>query len=530
MIRQIKLLSKLLLCNTFGINKLRYGKDKNDKVRFFILLISILALAVSGGILIWKMFSTYCKIGLGFLVPTYLYVLISLLTLILTIFKAGTVLFSVKDYDMLISLPVSKTAIVVSRFVTMYVHNLLVSLIVLIPGLGTYIYYMKPEFSFYIICIICLLFLPLLPLTIASLLGAGITAISSRMKHKSLAEIILSFGLVFGIYYIGTLLPDESQEMTPAMMQDLATFFNNKIKQLYMPAGWFGEAIDGNRFSFALLIIVPIVVFAIFAFVVGKYFQSICSSINAISAKNNYTLVNLKSNSITKALFKKELKRYFSSSIYVTNTLMGYILSTIMCIAILIVGKETVLMKMGLGMMASESDAYFPFIISIMFSIMSTTASSISMEGKNLWQIKILPVRSMDVYNSKILLNLAIAFPFYIISEIALVLAVKPTGMNLFFMITLPLCYLIFSAVLGLFINLHFPKFNWENEAAVVKQGMSTTITMIISLVAVVLPLVAKYFLKSVSIESIIGATIGILVIVSITIYVGIGKKELITL
>ncbi|MBE5944328.1 MAG: hypothetical protein E7258_05355 [Lachnospiraceae bacterium] len=530
MIRQIKLLSKVLLANTFGINKLRYGKDKTDKIRFFIVLVAMLFLIVSVGLLVYKMFSAYCKAGLGFPVPTYLYVFVSILTLVFTIFKSGAVLFSIKDYDMLISLPVSKAAIVISRFITMYVNNILVSLIILVPGIGTYVYYERPEISFYIICLISVLFLPLLPLTIASIIGAIITAISSRMRNKNLVEIVLTFGLFFGIFYIESILTDKSAEMTPAMLQDLATFFNDKIKQIYLPAGWFGEAINGNKTSFILLILVPILVFGIFALIVGKYFQSICSSINAISAKNNYRLETLKENSITNALLKKEFKRYFSSSIYVTNTLIGYILGAVMCVIILILGKEAVLNKMGLGMIASQVDAYFPFIISLMFALMSITASSISMEGKNLWQVKILPVKSIDVYNSKILLNLIIAAPFYIISVITLVLAVKPSGLNMLFMIVLPLCYIVFSAVLGITINLHFPNFNWENEAVPVKQGMSTLFTMIISLASVALPLVAKYFLKSVSIETVIMVTLGILISVTLGMYIHIGKKELITL
>ncbi len=530
MIRQIKLLSKVLLANTFGINKLRYGKDKADKVRFSILLVAMLFLITSAGLLVYKMFSAYCKVGLGFIVPTYLYVFISILMLVFTIFKSGAVLFSVKDYDMLISLPVSKAAIVISRFFTMYVHNILVSLIILIPGIGTYIYYERPELSFYTICLISILFLPLLPLTIASIIGAIITAISSRMKNKNIVEIVLSLGLCFGLLYAETVLGKKSQEMTPAMMQDLVTFFNDKIKQVYLPAGWFGEAINGNITSFVLLILGPILVFGVFALIVGKHFQNICSSINAISAKNNYKLEALKENSITKALLKKEFKRYFSSSVYVTNTLIGYILSGVMCILILIVGKETVLNKMGLGMLGNQVDSFFPFIISLMFGVMSITASSISMEGKNLWQIKILPIRSIYVYNSKILLNLIIASPFYIISVVALILAVKPTGQNMLFMIVLPLCYIVFSAVLGITINLHFPNFNWENEAVPVKQGMSTLLTMIISLASVALPLVAKYFLKSITIETITMVTIGVLVVATVGMYIHIGKKELITL
>lgn len=530
MIRQIKLLSRLQLLNIFGINKLRYSKDKSDKMRFFISLTGVLIVIVSSAALVYEMFSSYCKAGLGFLVPTYLYVFVSLLILVFTIFKAGAILFSVKDYDILISLPISKTAIVISRFITMYVQNILISLIILIPGIGTYVYYEKPEFSFYIICLISILFLPLLPLTIASVISAVITALSSRTKNKNIAEIILIFCFFFGVFYVESILSDKAQEMTPDVMSDLANLFHDKIKQVYLPAGWFTEALHGNISSFILLIFLPFLIFVIFAIITGKFFQSICSAINAVSAKNNYEMGVLKKASATKALLRKEIKRYFSSSIYVTNTLIGYIISAIMSVVILVVGKETILAKMGLEMWTNQVDIFFPFLISLMFVIMPTTASSISMEGKNLWQIKVLPVKNTDIYNSKILLNLIVAAPFYIICVISLLLAVKPTGLNLIFMITLPLCYIIFTAILGITINLHFPNFNWENEAIPVKQSMSTFLSMLISFAAIALPLVAKYLLDNVSMESITVITIAVLLLSSVALYIHIGKKELISL
>ena len=35
MIRQIKLLTKLQICNLFGINEVRFTKDKKKKARFW---------------------------------------------------------------------------------------------------------------------------------------------------------------------------------------------------------------------------------------------------------------------------------------------------------------------------------------------------------------------------------------------------------------------------------------------------------------------------------------------------------------
>ena len=527
MIRQIRLLSRILLCNIFDINKIKYGKDKKEKFRYLGLLLIWIYLI---GMMMWlltKFFKAYCEAGMGFIIPIYMYVFVSIFALVLTFLKAGNVLFSVKDYDMLISLPVSKTAIVVSRFFTMYVSSLLTSLIVIIPGMGVYIYYMKPELTFYLVSIVAVVFLPLLPLTLASIAGAMITAISARMKNKSLAEIILVFLLMFGIMYVSGKLSGNGDEITPEMMMNIATFFNEKIKKLYMPAGWYGEAINGNMTSFALLITIPLTVFIVFTFIVGRYFQSICSSINAVSAKNDYRLKSLNSSSVLMALWKKEMKRYFSSSVYVTNTIVCYVMGAVMCVALLIVGKDKVLSVMGLSMFVDKVDSFIPILIAFIFSISTTTAASISMEGKNLWQIKILPVRSIDVYNSKLLVNLSVAAPFYLVGVVATLIAIKPDIFNGVMIVLFPLCSIVFVAVLGLTINIHFPSLKWDNEVTPVKQGVSSLITMALSLLVLALPFIAMYFLKKVDVGIILVVTLAIMVCGTFMLYFHISHKKL---
>ena len=48
------------------------------------------------------------------------------------------------------------------------------------------------------------------------------------------------------------------------------------------------------------------------------------------------------------------------------------------------------------------------------------------MEGKTFWQIQTLPVKSGKVYLSKIMANLTVAAPFYVISVVFACLTVEP--------------------------------------------------------------------------------------------------------
>ena len=117
-----------------------------------------------------------------------------------------------------------------------------------------------------------------------------------------------------------------------------------------------------------------------------------------------------------------------------------------------------------------------PFALAGVFCIMPITCSSISLEGKEWWIIKSLPVKTKDLLDSKLLLNLSIILPFWLVSEVLFIIALKPGVMELLWLVVIPVIMVVFSGVFGLTINLKMPVFNWENEVAVVKQSVSAFI------------------------------------------------------
>jgi ABC-2 type transport system permease protein len=127
----------------------------------------------------------------------------------------------------------------------------------------------------------------------------------------------------------------------------------------------------------------------------------------------------------------------------------------------------------------------------------STTTSSISIEGKQWWIIKSLPVKTKLVCDSKILVNLTIALPCYIASTCLLCLAVRMNAAGYLWLFLLPFIYVMFSSVLGLAINLKMPMFQWESEVVIVKQGAAVLISMFIGFVSIVVPWVLLVVLPS---------------------------------
>ena len=519
MSKQIIRLCRLQLGNLFGINELRHTKDRAKKGRFIGLAVVWVMLIVMLIGYVGAFSYGLSVMGMADIIPMYLYAVASLLLLIFSFFKAGSTLFAMKGYEMLVSLPVSRAAIIISRFACMYLANLLVELLIMLPGMAVYGYFVRPSAGFYVIFIVGSLFLPLFPLTVSSVLGALITAVSSRSRHKSLVETILMLVVVIAVLGGSLFLSDKGTQFTEEHLKNMAEILSVQIGRIYPPSVWFNDALSGNFKAFALLLVAPTVVFVAFVAVLQKYFHTICTAIHAVSAKNNYKLTRLQRSSHVTALWRKELKRYFSSGVYVTNTVVGYVMAVLVAAGVFFVGIGKMVETLGLPDVELVILRCLPYGLSCLLCMTSITACSISMEGNTFWQIQTLPVTAKEVYDSKLLVNLSVAAPFYLAAVIFLGLSVKPTGLSLVWLLVIPVCYMLFSCVVGITVNLTFPVLKWENEVRIVKQSASMLVAMLIGMLSTILPLVGMVFVGEDLSEWICLLTVVILVIITCILY-----------
>lgn len=530
LLKQILTLSRVQLKNLFGINEMRYTKDKKKKGTFALLTVAYLLVILMVVGYIGSMSYAFHYLGMGEIVPMYLYTILSLVMLILSFFKAGSVLFSMKSYDIMVSLPVTKSAILVSRFVTMYVTNLLFALIVMLPGLAVHIYFSKPELTFYLVSILVVLFAPLLPLTISSILGALIKGISSRMKQKSMVEVLLTMIIVVIFMAGGISMGEQAETMDLEAIKELLSMVTEKLGSIFPPALWYHNALAGNLPQLLLLLLLPALVFTIFVWVLSRKFQEICTGLNATYAKHDYKIETLKAEHVLLALFRKERKLYFSSSLYVTNTLIGYVLALLLAGFIGFTGVETLAEYLGAASYAPLVQKLLPFILSMPLCMTSAASCAISMEGKTFWQLQVLPVKAVDVYNGKLLWNLALASPFYLVSVILLLIGGRPDFLTALHFCLIPLVFLLFTTVLGLASNLRFPVLNWDTEARVVKQSAAVLVSMLVGMIAVLAPAIAAVGLQLESYTFYYFAVEGVFLIITAILYCSIRKKELIAI
>ena len=106
MMKQISIFVKMELCNLYGWNVFRYTKDKGEQKKSIALgvvigLCILMLMSYIGG-----MSYGYITLGVPNIIPIYLILISSVLTLAMVVFKVGGILFRRNGYDILSALPV----------------------------------------------------------------------------------------------------------------------------------------------------------------------------------------------------------------------------------------------------------------------------------------------------------------------------------------------------------------------------------------------------------------------------------------
>ena len=200
--------------------------------------------------------------GAVHILPTISALICSLITLILTFLKSFGVLTGLRDYDMVMSLPVKNSQVVLSRLTMVYLANLFISMIVVLPSVVIFWTNAKTGISGNIMFLLSLFFLPVIPMIISLGLGLLITAVSSRSKHKNM----LSLGSSTLIVLLIVAASSRAQSIHTEELLNIGILFSRMVKKLYPPAGLISKAIEQQDWlCFSAFVGMSVFIGAVFA-------------------------------------------------------------------------------------------------------------------------------------------------------------------------------------------------------------------------------------------------------------------------
>lgn len=404
----------------------------------------------------------------------------TVMTLMTTIFKVKGVVFGSKDFETLQSLPIKSSTIVASKLFVLYVYELIFTLIIMLPTNFAYLIFV-PEFGLKIIpSILMLFFVPVVPIVIASLFGFLVSLASEKIRFKNIIQIFLYmifFALIFSFSFISS--------NTGAVTNVFANITNFMNKYYPLASVYQKGCVELDILYLLIFIAVNLVFAAIFIFVVGKFYKKINLLVLSQRAHRKYVATYLKSEGQLKTLFFKELKKYVATPIYLMNTVVGGVMMIVAGVFALVYSSTLTqfINEFDLKIVAELVVAYSGVY---MLGITTTTSVSISLEGNTFWIIKSLPIDYKKYYWSKIILNVLVLGTCGLIANILLGIAIKASLLSWVMLILFPIVFTLLTGVLGLLINLVFPKIKWLTEAAAVKNSAAVILTMLLDFVVMI--------------------------------------------
>lgn len=485
----------LLIKNYYKMFFCKLFKSKNKSLAFLLLIILGSSFFVMFASLSYNTIHTAISLDIPEVALSSFSITILMFVFMLIISESSPIRKN-NDEELLLSLPFKKNEVVTSKILYYLSFDLFIILFLILPSYVIYCALVRGSSWF-------ILFRALYVIICSTLFATGISGIistylikiSKRFRYSNIINSIFSVVLVMTFMIIYLAFTFISQDISKT----------SKIYELYPVVLLTSSIKDGKILSLLTLSLICFSIFTI-SIIIRGYYLGKCG--NTYHTKN-FNL-SYKEKKVESSLYKRELNKYFSIPIYVTNTIFGPLFMIVIALVIAIIGKqyfisliETVIASGYESGVAPENimniiNEYFNFgaiiLISIILSMSPTTSSAISLEGKELWILKAHPISYKDVFISKLLVNVTIeGLPVLLVG---IVLATRLGFIYLPFIVLIPFLVVILTAITDLYINLLYPKLNWESEQEVVKQGISVLVTMSVNFILVLIPMVLYFILS----------------------------------
>lgn len=480
------LLIKVNFINNLNINKFN-SKYKGSSAKKIGLVLALLGgLAIIGYVFFYMfvMAMAFKAAGATEGILYFGFVIGTIMIVITTINRAYAYLFVSKDYNMLMSYPIDSRVIISSKIIGLLLLNYLGFIAFFLPAIFWYAVFASPRWYFYIYALFTLVLAPLVIVAVFSFISYLITIIFSRFKYKKMLQMFFMLLFIFGIIYLQNRYLMDSEVSDDAYIAMQAVF-----RKIYYPSKWVVSAmIENNIIDFLKFVGISIIPFLVFIHIVGKNYVKAHARANVGYVNKRFKLKEYQQTNKVKSLIKLEIKKYFAIPMVVLNTIMGPIMG-LFFIAIIVFGtqgEEVFFQEMNL-MVSSLC-----FLVLVFANgLVSTTSASISLEGKSFWLLKSLPIEEKNIFKAKVMVNLLISFPFTVISCVLMGIFLHINILILFLILILVSLVNLVMGNVGLIFNITFPKLDWTNPVKVVKQSLSTFLTMLFGFFAILGPLIA---------------------------------------
>jgi ABC-2 type transport system permease protein len=401
--------------------------------------------------------------------------------------------FSTKDSDFLLSLPLPAWQVLFSRIFALYLDVLVLIESFLIPTGIVYAVFAYGKTSGFWVPIISLpvlgIFLAFIPTFISLAFGGLISFAVAKLPFKNFFSTLFNLIILAGIIVVSISFSfiGNYTGRTVSSGGDLGIIVNMRDQIVSaMPAlEVFAQAATGENIFYAFLCaLVCTLPFALVLAFLAAFYKRLISSLASTSVQTNYRLGRLRQSAPVIALLKKEALKLFRTPGYLFNAGGMPILFIIASlVAVFFRGRIIPLLASfdtatG-GLLLPNLPGYMLLLILFFIGLILISAVSISLEGANFWILKTSPVPISAIFSAKILFNAVFSGVFSILTlsflSIAAGFSLSVCLVMIFIALLTSLCF----SQAGFIMNLRFPKMDATNDIVVIKQSASVLTAML---------------------------------------------------
>ena len=359
------------------------------------------------------------------------------------------------DTELLLAMPIKKSEIMVAKALSRYLLNLVIVVLLTVPNIIAYVCYAPFSGVALIGNIVMVLMMPLFTVGLTYIIDFITATCMPNFKYgnvvKAFFTIVLLVGLVILYEYLIIYVD-------PAKMIQVVDY-----------------VLTFNPLFMSILIAGSVAIFAagvgLFTILMNRETRTSAAKAVKFTSKRTTPFVSL---------LKNETNRYLNSTVLMINTLLGPI--TIVAFTVwLMIDRCQTLMPLCTALGLSKD--ILCLIIMAVFMLMTVmtypTAFSISLEGKQFWILKSMPLKANTILTAKGLFGVLFVSPIMLLCSTLLEIVMQFNFWYFLMLLLLPVLMNIIIAFGGVLVNLLFPKFDAESDTAVVKNSMSSFIMML---------------------------------------------------
>ena len=464
---------------------------KNVILGRLLILLTVALIALPNISLSALIYKAVESIGQGHLLITTAYINSILLSFFFGIPFIVSVFFFSRDARFLAALPVREDTLVLAKMATVYLYLVLISAIVMAPGLVVYL--LNTGISTYalLMTILILLMAPLLPMLVVAILLLPLANIFSSSRQRRNLILVFNILMLFTIIAIqlftGKLMED------PARIQEVLVSGGllEVIGMRFPPSIWVTRILLGSYKDLFLFLALNLVLFLILKSLASLFFRKALLSYSEDTASSRGEIY-YKERSLAYHLLRRNILIIVREPMFLLNTVLSMLAPILIVVIMLFTGEFSLAL-----LQSPQLEPYLLLIFSgLLISpavICNISATAITREGQAFWETRALPIRAKDNIRYRVLTTiifcLAGSFILLLITLFILPLNLKTVLIAGVFCLTVTL----FLSNIDILIDIYRPILNWTNPTAAVKNNLNVTISLLIrAVIGIIVYLVYK--------------------------------------